>query len=69
LRGRFFYLFGVVSAFIIVLAADFRYLSAPNDTFGLAGILWLAGIGLLLCCAFIGSKAGIVPISYLSRRG
>jgi hypothetical protein len=38
----------------IVLAADFRYLQAPNETFGLAGVLWLAGIALLLCSAFVG---------------
>jgi 4-amino-4-deoxy-L-arabinose transferase-like glycosyltransferase len=56
-QGRFFYLFGVPGAFVIVLAADFRYLRAPNETFGLAGVLWLAGIGLLLCSVFFGSQA------------
>ena len=37
---------------LLVLAADFRYAAAPNETFGLAGILWIAGIALLLCSAF-----------------
>jgi hypothetical protein len=52
-----FYLVGVISAFLLVLAADFRYLAVPNETFGLAGILWLASIGLLLCAAFVGSQS------------
>jgi 4-amino-4-deoxy-L-arabinose transferase-like glycosyltransferase len=56
-HGGFFYLFRVLGAFVTVLAADFRYLQAPNETFGLAGILWLAGIGLLLCSFFFGSQA------------
>jgi 4-amino-4-deoxy-L-arabinose transferase-like glycosyltransferase len=51
------YLLGMLSAFLVVLAADLRYLAAPNETFGLAGILWLAGMGLLLCSAFVGSLA------------
>ncbi len=42
---------------LTVLAADFRYLAAPNETFGLAGILWLAGIGLLLWSASLESQA------------
>jgi 4-amino-4-deoxy-L-arabinose transferase-like glycosyltransferase len=55
--SHFPYLVGVWSAFLIALAADFRYLAVPSATFGLAGILWLAGIGLLLCSAFVGSQA------------
>jgi 4-amino-4-deoxy-L-arabinose transferase-like glycosyltransferase len=31
-------------------------LTTPNETFGLAGVLWLASIGLLLCAAFAGSQ-------------
>src|SRR5262245_47097709 len=50
--SRSFYFFGVTVAMLFVLAADLRYAAAPNETFGLAGILWLAGIGLLLCSAF-----------------
>lgn len=52
-RRRFFYLFGVVSAFLLALAAGLRYLAAPNETFGLAGILWLASIGVLLSSTFV----------------
>lgn len=37
---------------LLVLAADLRYAAAPNATFGLAGMLWIAGIALLLCSAF-----------------
>ena len=51
-RGRLFYLFGVTIAVLLVLAADLRYAAAPSETFGLAGILWIAGIALLLCSAF-----------------
>lgn len=54
-RSRLFYLFGVTIAVLLVLAADLRYAAAPNETFGLAGILWVAGIALLLCSAFFGS--------------
>jgi 4-amino-4-deoxy-L-arabinose transferase-like glycosyltransferase len=35
-----------------VLAADIRYAAMPRETFGLAGILWIAGIVLLLLSAF-----------------
>src|SRR5205809_7352058 len=52
---RSFYFLGVLTALVLVLAADLRYAAAPNTTFGFAGILWLAGIGLLLCAAFVGS--------------
>ena len=44
-------------AMLLVLAADLRYAAAPTETFGLAGILWIAGIALLLCSAFFGSHS------------
>ena len=56
-RSRLFYLFGVTIAMLLVLAADLRYAAAPSETFGLAGILWIAGIALLLCSAFFGSHS------------
>ena len=56
-RSRLFYLFGVTIAMLLVLAADLRYAAAPTETFGLAGILWIAGIALLLCSAFFGSHS------------
>ena len=55
-RSRLFYLIGAIIAVSIVLAADLRYLAAPKATFGIAGGLWLASIGLLLCAAFAGSQ-------------
>jgi 4-amino-4-deoxy-L-arabinose transferase-like glycosyltransferase len=46
----------------LVLAADLRYVVAPNETFGVAGILWLTGIGLLLLSAFLDSHLlGTLP--------
>jgi 4-amino-4-deoxy-L-arabinose transferase-like glycosyltransferase len=54
LRSRL-HLLGMLTAFLLVLAADLRYLAAPNDTFGIAGTLWLAGIAVLLCSVFVGS--------------
>lgn len=54
-RSRLFYLIGVTIAMLLVLAADLRYAAAPSETFGFAGILWIAGIALLLCSAFFGS--------------
>jgi 4-amino-4-deoxy-L-arabinose transferase-like glycosyltransferase len=54
-RGRLFCFPGVTLAVLLVLAADLRYAAAPNETFGLAGILWIAGIGLLLYSVFFGS--------------
>jgi hypothetical protein len=42
---------------LLVLAADLRYAAARSETFGLAGILWIAGIALLLCSAFFGSHS------------
>ena len=56
-RSRLFYLFGVTIAMLLVLAADLRYAAAPSETFGLAGILWIAGIALLLCSASFGSHS------------
>ena len=56
-RIRLFYLFGVTIAMLLVLAADLRYVAAPTETFGLASILWIAGIALLLCSAFFGSHS------------
>ena len=41
----------------LCFAADLRYAAAPSETFGLAGILWIAGIALLLCSAFFGSHS------------
>jgi hypothetical protein len=46
-----------MSAVLVGLTGDFRYLAVPNQTFGLAGVLWLASIGLLLCAAFLGSQS------------
>lgn len=57
LRSRL-YLLGMLTAFLLVLAADLRYLAAPNDTFGIAGTLWLAGIAVLLCSVFVGLVSG-----------
>jgi hypothetical protein len=67
--SRFFCLFGVVSAFLLALAADLRYLAAPNETFGLAGILWLAGIGVLLSatCAWSHSATDPAGEPHLTR--
>jgi len=62
-RSHFFYLLGLVAALILVLAADLRYAAVPNETFGLAGILWLAGIGLLVSSAFLWSHSVAVASS------
>jgi 4-amino-4-deoxy-L-arabinose transferase-like glycosyltransferase len=56
-RSRSFYLLGVAIAMLLVLAADLRHAAAPTETFGLAGILWIAGLALLLCSAFFGSHS------------
>ncbi len=56
-RRRLFYLLGVTIAMLLLLAADLRYAAAPTETFGLARILWIAGIALLLCSAFFGSHS------------
>jgi len=68
-RSRLFYLLGVTIAVLFVLAADLRYAVAPNETFGLAGILWIAGIGLLLCPALFGSHSlwGFFSVPSLPR--
>ena len=55
-RSRLFY-FGITIAMLLVLAASFSYVAAPSETFGLAGILWIAGIASLLCSAFFGSRS------------
>jgi hypothetical protein len=52
-----FYLLGVTIALLLVLAAGLRYAAASTETFGLAAILWIAGIALLLCSAFFGSHS------------
>ena len=64
-RSCLFYVVGVTIAVLVVLAADLRYAAAPNRTFGLAGILWLAGMGLLLFSAFFGSRPVDAPSSAL----
>src|SRR6476646_2442800 len=56
-RILLFYLFGVMIAMLLVLAADLCYAAAPIETFGVAGILWIAGMALLLCSAFFGSHS------------
>jgi hypothetical protein len=56
-RSRFFYLPGLLAASTVVLGADLRYAAAPKETFGMAGILWLAGITLLVGAAFLGSRS------------
>jgi hypothetical protein len=56
-RSRLFYLLGAGIATLFVFAADLRYAAAPNETFGLAGILWIAGIALLLCSVSFGSHS------------
>ena len=56
-RSRLLYLFGVTIAMLLVLAADLRHAAVPSETFGLAGILWIAGMALLLCSAFFGSHS------------
>jgi 4-amino-4-deoxy-L-arabinose transferase-like glycosyltransferase len=54
---RSFYLFGVTAAMLLGLAADIRYATAVTQTFGLAGMLWMAAIGFLLCSAFFRSHS------------
>ena len=55
-RSRLFYFLVVTVAVLFVFVADLRYATTPNETFGFAGMLWLAGIGLLLCPALFGSS-------------
>ncbi len=64
-RSRFFCLLGAASALLLALAADLRYLAAPNDTFGLAGILWLAGIGVLLISTVLWPHSAVGPAGEL----
>jgi hypothetical protein len=52
-----FYLLGVTIAVLLALSADLRYAVAPNETFGLADILWIAGMALPLCSAFFSSHS------------
>ena len=52
MRARFVVWFGAAGATLLVLAADLRYAVAPSETFGVAGVLWIAAIALLLCSAF-----------------
>jgi len=59
-RRRLLYLLGVTIAVLIVLAADLRYAVAPNETFGLAGILWITSIATLLCSVCVG-RAPPIP--------
>jgi 4-amino-4-deoxy-L-arabinose transferase-like glycosyltransferase len=42
---------------LLGLGADLRYAAAVTETFGLAGMLWIAGMALLLCSAFFGSHS------------
>src|SRR6476620_3286808 len=56
-RSRLFFVFGVTIAMLLVIAADLRYAAAPTETFGLAGMLWIAGMASLLCSAFVGSHS------------
>jgi Dolichyl-phosphate-mannose-protein mannosyltransferase len=62
-RSRLFYLLGVTIAVLLAIAADLRHAVAPNETFGFAGVLWLAGIGLLLYSVFFGSHSSPVVSS------
>src|SRR5207249_1179070 len=56
-RSRFIHRFGLLSAFLVALAGDLRYLAAPKETFGLTGLLWLASIGFLLWSSFVWSQS------------
>ena len=68
-RSRFFCVVGLAIAVLLVLAADLRYIAAPNETFGVAGILWLAGMCLLLFSAFLDSHSlGLVSNAPRPRR-
>lgn len=72
-RRRLFYLLGVTITMLLVLAADLRYAAAPTETFGLAGILWIPGIALQLCCFAMLSSAhihyGVFPMRHAFRVG
>lgn len=60
-HSRLLSLPGVIVAVLLVLAADFRYAAVPNETFGPAGILWIAGIGLMLYSVFFRNKSQPSP--------
>jgi len=73
-RRRLFYLLGVTIAMLLVLAADVRYAAAPTETFGLAGILWIAGIAFaallwLLRLTFIMGCFQVRHAFRVGRRG
>src|SRR6266513_3129707 len=55
-RSSFIHWFVLLSAFLVALAGDLRYLAVPKETFGLAGLLWLASIGFLLWSSFVWSQ-------------
>ena len=64
-RRPFFYLLGVAGALLIGLTGNLRYLAAPNETFGLAGVLWLASIAF--CCALLSfhrNQLRMMPMHY-----
>ena len=67
-RSRFSYWITLALAVLLVLAADLRYVAAPNETFGVAGMLWLAGIGLLFFSVFLGSHS-LGTLSNAARPG
>jgi dolichyl-phosphate-mannose-protein mannosyltransferase len=54
-RSGLSYFLVVTVAVLFVFVADLRYATNPDETFGLTGILWVAGIGLLVCSALFGS--------------
>jgi hypothetical protein len=56
-RRRVFHLLGLGVALVVAFAADLRYAAMADKMFGLAGILWLVGIGLLLVSTFFGSHS------------
>jgi hypothetical protein len=51
-RGLILRLAGITTALALAVGSMAAYIHEPNETFGLQGVLWLAGIGLfLLSCA------------------
>ena len=56
-HSSFIHWFVLLSAFLVALAGDLRYLAVPKETFGLAGLLWLASIGFLLWSSFVWSQS------------
>ncbi|MFL5733537.1 MAG: glycosyltransferase family 39 protein [Chloroflexia bacterium] len=55
-RGRVFRVAGIAGAAGLVALADWQFIERPNEAFGAAGWLWLAGMGMLLA-ATIGWPA------------